>query len=587
MRKTTRQTYAFFWHHSKRHRGLMLIITLGVSLAVVVQIIVPLYYKKFFDILAQNSNNINPSLSELYKIIFYILLLNLASWILHQSATLTNNYFQPKVMAEILDTCFIYLHNHSFGFFVNKMAGGLVRKVNRLVSAFEVLSDRILGDLFPMLVRLTAVFIVLAYRQTVLAYILLGWSLAYVTLNYFLTLKKLKYDEVRTATDTKVNAHLTDTITNSRAVKIFTALSFERNEFLHLIKRQFAARVAGWNLDAYMEAAQVAFTVALEFLVFFYAIRFWQQGILTVGDFVLIQAYLLQVFYRLWDFGRLVRRLYQSLAEAREMIEILNDPYNIRDKPNARHLDVQAGSVGFNNVRFAYNPRREVIKGFHLTVQAGERVGLVGPSGSGKTTLISLLLRFYDVDQGAIYIDGQNIVDVTQDSLRRSIAFVPQDAMLFHRTILENIRYGRLEASDEEVLAAARAAYCEEFIERLPDKYNTMVGERGIKLSGGERQRITIARAFLKRAHILAMDEATSSLDSHTEVIIHDALHHLLEGKTALIIAHRLSTIMEMDRIVVMKDGRIQEIGDHDELVQKRGGLYKQLWDLQAGGFLV
>lgn len=227
-----------------------------------------------------------------------------------------------------------------------------------------------------------------------------------------------------------------------------------------------------------------------------------------------------------------------------------------------------------------------MIRDFNLTIRSGEKVGFVGPSGAGKTTLSALLLRFFNLPNGKILIDGQNIADVTQESLRANVALVPQEPILFHRTLMENIRYGREGATDAEVMASAELAHCSEFIERLPDKYHTLVGERGIKLSGGERQRVAIARAILKSAPILVLDEATSSLDSHSEALIQDALGKLMRGKTTIVIAHRLSTIMRMDRIVVMRRGEIKEVGSHDRLIQNPQSLYKKLWELQVGGFI-
>ncbi|MBI3335579.1 MAG: ATP-binding cassette domain-containing protein [Candidatus Portnoybacteria bacterium] len=326
--------------------------------------------------------------------------------------------------------------------------------------------------------------------------------------------------------------------------------------------------------------------IALEFGVFFIAIRFWNVGLLTLGDLVLLQVYLISIFSHLWDFGRVIRNIYKNLANAEEMVEIFNTPYEIQDKPNAKDLVVSKGEIEFKEVNFTYTKTRDVVRNFNLRIAPGEKVGLVGPSGAGKSTIVTLLLRFYEVQDGGIFIDGQNIADVTQESLRRHIAMVPQDPILFHRSLIENICYGRRDAWNKEVIEAARLAHCDEFITRLPDGYRTYVGERGIKLSGGERQRVAIARAILKNAPILLLDEATSSLDSHSEAMIQDSLSTLMKGKTVIVIAHRLSTIMKMDRIVVMREGEIVEIGSHQELVEKSEGLYKGLWELQAGGFI-
>lgn len=315
------------------------------------------------------------------------------------------------------------------------------------------------------------------------------------------------------------------------------------------------------------------------------AVIFWQKGLVTIGDFVLIQNYLLVLFNRLISMNRELRRFYDSFADAGEMVEILEMPHEIQNAPNARPLKTTGCEISFRDVNFYFDEGKPLLKDFNLSVKGGEKLALVGPSGAGKTTVTKLLLRLYDIAGGSIEIDGQNIAAVTQESLRDSIAFVPQEPILFHRTLMENIRYGRREASDDEVIAAAKKAHCHEFISALPEGYQTFVGERGVKLSGGERQRVAIARAILKSAPILLLDEATSSLDSESEALIQEALQNLMEGKTVIVIAHRLSTIMKMDRIVVIENGKVVAEGTHQELL-KQGGLYQKLWNIQAGGFI-
>jgi len=315
------------------------------------------------------------------------------------------------------------------------------------------------------------------------------------------------------------------------------------------------------------------------------ALKWWYGGLLTLGDIVLVQAYLLRIFDQLWDTGKNIRAIYESLADANEMTEMLLVPHEVQDKPGARALTVSKGELELRNVTFAYPTYAPVLKDFSLLVHPGERIALVGQSGAGKSTIVKLLLRFSDIQGGQILIDGQNIAECRQDSLRRSIALVPQDPILFHRPLLENIRYARPQASREEVIRAAKLAHCHEFIASFPEQYDTYVGERGVKLSGGERQRVAIARAILKNAPILVLDEATSSLDSESEMFIQDALKTLMQGKTTIVIAHRLSTIMQMDRIVVIEGGKIIEEGKHKELIKARQGIYQKLWQIQAGGF--
>ena len=294
---------------------------------------------------------------------------------------------------------------------------------------------------------------------------------------------------------------------------------------------------------------------------------------------------MLALFNQIWNLGRIIRRTYESMADAKEMVAILNTPHEIKDSSQAKILKVKNGAITFKNVKFGYRANHLVLDKFNLTIAPREKVALVGPSGAGKSTVTKLLLRFHDINSGQIKIDDFDISKVTQESLRQNIAVVPQEPTLFHRSLLENIRYGRLQAADEEVIAAAQKARCHHFIERLPDGYGTLVGERGIKLSSGERQRVAIARAILKNAPILLLDEATSSLDSESEALIQEALTELMQSKTAVAIAHRLSTILKMDRIVVIDKNRVVDAGTHAELMEK-DGLYRKLWQIQSSGFI-
>ena len=300
---------------------------------------------------------------------------------------------------------------------------------------------------------------------------------------------------------------------------------------------------------------------------------------------VLLQSYLIRLVENLWGFSDIIRSFYESFANAQEMALVLDNPYEIADQSKEIAKNIK-GEVVFDKVTYIYkNNNIKVLDDFSLEIPPGQKIAIVGSSGAGKTTFVRLLMRLFDIQFGNILIDGIDIKNITQKNLREQIAFVPQDPVLFHRTLMENIRYGRREATDEEVLAAAHLAHCDDFINALPHKYETYVGERGVKLSGGERQRVAIARAILKNAPILVLDEATSSLDSRSESLIQDALVKLIHGKTTIVIAHRLSTIRQMDRIIVLEQGKIVEDGTHDELAKKRNGMYKKLWDIQAGGF--
>ncbi|MEK7076743.1 MAG: ABC transporter ATP-binding protein, partial [Patescibacteria group bacterium] len=402
---------------------------------------------------------------------------------------------------------------------------------------------------------------------------------------YWYSLFKLPYDIKRAAADTLTTAQLADGITNNVNVKLFTNYEGEEKRFSGVTQAQFFLRKKSWDIGTWGDIVQGALMVAVEFAVIYLSVKGWQKGLLGVGDIALLQTYLFRMFDKLWSVGRNIRVVYEALADANEMTEILLSPHEVQDAPDARTLAVKKGEVSFNNVSFTYPNGISVFKDFNLRIAPGERVAFVGPSGGGKSTIVKLLLRFFDARGGEITIDGQNIAKVTQDSLREALAFVPQDPILFHRSLMENIRYAKPSAGDEEIIAAAKLAHAHEFISSFPGGYDTLVGERGVKLSGGERQRVAIARAILKDAPILVLDEATSSLDSESELHIQDALRKLMKGRTTLVVAHRLSTIMQMDRIIVVERGSIVEEGKHKELVKAKKGLYQKLWEIQAGGF--
>jgi len=411
-----------------------------------------------------------------------------------------------------------------------------------------------------------------------------AWVVLFVAFQIYTARLKQPLRVLRTEADSKLVGVLSDDISNHNTIALFSGGKHERYLFSDVVERWRAATMHSWSTDEKIWALQDVLIVGMNIGILWGTLVLWQEGLFTIGDFVLVQSYLLGLFNQLTSINRNMRRCYDAIADASEMIDIIKLPHDIADLPRAPKLTVSKGEVAFDDVEFSYPNGQPALAHFNVTVAGGEKLAFVGPSGAGKTTITKLLLRFYDVTGGAIKIDGQNISSVTQDSLRDAIAFVPQEPILFHRTLMENIRYGRRAASNEEVFAAAHSAHCDEFIKSLPEGYDTLVGERGVKLSGGERQRVAIARAILKDAPILVLDEATSSLDSESEALIQDALQTLMKGKTVMVIAHRLSTIMKIDRIVVIEGGGIAAQGSHKELLEQ-GGLYKKLWSIQAGGF--
>lgn len=581
--QNTKITLRHFWRASLGYKKSILAAVFGVIGAAVLNALTPLYFKKFFDLL---SHGTSPAIiHELIGVLITIAVLRLLQWAGWRIATFFSSYFQSKVMTDLTNMCFEYLQGHSFGFFTDNFVGSLVKKVKWFSRSFEVISDRAFWNLLPLVVTLSIVISVLFRRNIWLGLGVVIWLVIFFIVNSIFIRFKLRYDIARSEAETKATGFLADTITNQGTIKLFDGFEREKKQSKVLNETLRRLRLKTWNFGNYFEATQALLMSMLEITIFYMAIQLWHRGLLTIGDFVLIQSYLIYVFNNIWDFGKVFRQIFESLADAEEMTVILETPQEVTDTKNAQPLTVTEGKIEFDRVSFNYHRTRTILKDFSLTIQPHERLAIVGPSGAGKTTLVKLLLRMHDVSGGGVRIDGQDIAHVTQTSQRRQISLVPQDPILFHRSLEENIRYGKPDATHEEVVAAAKSARCHEFIEKLPEGYATYVGERGVKLSSGERQRVAIARAILYNAPILILDEATSSLDSESERLIQDALDVLMKGKTVIAIAHRLSTIKKMDRIVVIENGAIREEGTHERLIA-HGGMYTNLWQLQAGGFI-
>ncbi len=575
----------FFWRHVTPHKWLGIILISSIACASLVNLVIPFYYKKFFDILTGGfaSGDVR---AMLISILWMIAILQAIQWLFWRVASVVNNRFQPIVLKDLTNACFQYLHKHSFTFFNSTFVGSLVKKVGRFTNAFENIADNLYWYLLRLAINVSAVLFVLYWKKPILGAVMTVWIIVFMAVNWVLTNYKFKYDMERSEAETKSSAILADTITNQSNVKLFNGYDRELNRFDRALDVVRRLRTFTWDLDTIFDGVQTMLTVGLEILIFYVAIGLWQDGILTIGDFALLQSYLLTIFEQVWNFGKTMRHMYERMAEANEMTEILMTPHEVQDISHAPLLAVGNGLIEFKNVSFCYHQTRKVVSKFSLAITPGEKIAFVGPSGAGKSTIVKLILRQHDLTSGTILIDGQNVAKVTQESLWKAASYVPQEPILFHRTLLENIGYGKPDARKEEIVAAAKLAHCHEFISEFPNGYDTYVGERGVKLSGGERQRVAIARAILRNAPILILDEATSSLDSESEHLIQDALDALMKGKTVIVIAHRLSTIMKMDRIIVMNEGRIVEEGTHAELIKKRNGLYKKLWNIQVGGFI-
>ncbi|MBI3273889.1 MAG: ABC transporter ATP-binding protein [Candidatus Colwellbacteria bacterium] len=582
---TTGYVLKVYLTKAKTHYISGLLAIFGVTVAGVAGIWMPLYYKDFFDVLTSGEDRsaLAPRLIGIIGVVFGI---NLITWVGRRISSFAGAHFQSRVITDLREQAFEYLLGHSYTFFANNFTGSLVQRVNRFARSFERLVDRFIYNIIPLIVNIIGAAVVLFFINRAISYVILIWMIVFLIFNYFFARWKLRYDIAGAAADSRTTAVLSDAVSNQNTIQLFTGFSNEASYFRDVSRAQANLMRFRWNLDGVVDGVQAFLVIGMEFLLFYYAIFYWKSGAITVGVFVLIQSYFIGLVMRLWDFSRVFRDIYEAFADAKEMAEILAQPHEIKNLPGAKPISVTKGKIEFKNLVFSFNETRNVLNKINLKIESGEKVALIGPSGAGKSTFFRLLLRFYDVAGGKILVDGEDVQRVTLESLRESMSLVPQDPLLFHRTLLENIRYGRREATDAETLEAARLAYCDEFAKDLPKGYDTLVGERGIKLSGGERQRVAIARALLKNSPVLLLDEATSSLDSHSESLIQDALEKLMAGKTVIVIAHRLSTIRKMDRIVVLDKGIITESGSHDELLAKEDSLYKKLWTLQSGGFM-
>ena len=579
-----RQVFRLYMIETLRHKSLFLLVLFGVIGAQAANLAVPVLMREFFNILASQNTNALVA-HKLSIVIGFIGLTMFVRWAFYRVQVWNISTLESRVMSHLTVSSFDYLIKHSHNFFASQFAGTLTRRITKYSNAFEAIFDAIVMNFLPTAIFVIGAVVVLSIYNYTLGAMLGAWTIVFISIQIYFSRLHRPMRVLRTIEDSKMSGAIADAIGNHNTITVFAGLQKEYKRLAQFAERWRMAQLRAWHFAEFFWGIQGILIILINVVLLYGAMYFWQRGELTIGDFVLIQTYLIGTVEMLHNVTSQLRRFYDSLADAEEMVAILEEPHEIQDVPNAVSLAISDGQVDFRDVSFHFDEERSILEHFNLVIRAGEKVALVGPSGAGKSTITKLLLRLYDVTGGVIEIDGQNIAEVQQASLHNAIGFVPQESVLFHRSLIENIRYGKRDATDEEVIEAAKKANCHEFIEKLSEGYGTLVGERGVKLSGGERQRVSIARAILKDAPILVLDEATSSLDSESESLIQDSLRVLMQGKTVLVIAHRLSTIMNMDRIIVLQDGSVAADGTHAELLAQ-GGLYQKLWSIQAGGFL-
>jgi len=577
--KIPKTPFAFFWYVSKPYKKWVFGAVFIVIVATIIGVSLAYVFKLIIDAVEAGDYNLTILLALLYPTIVFT-----EQLLFRLSAIFIRNWMinSHKMCVDHLSA---YVMKHSHGYFINRFAGSLLSKVNNVSGALDQIIPDILWVHLTAAVSFLVTFTYLLFVDVKIALLFLGLLLILFILNQRLAPKKMEYSMNLAASRTRLRSQMVDVFSNIQAVRQYSRVN---EESLHIEGYSFDLKQKSnksWTWTEVMLFWNTLILFVFSLGMFWLLVNGWQEGSIGTGDLVLVLALMTQITGSLIFIGRAYNNIARAVGDMREGLEDLLEPYEITDKPGTANLTVTKAEINWENVGFSFDGQN-LFNDFNLTIKAEERLGIVGHSGAGKSTFVSLLLRQHDVDAGSITIDGQNISEVTQDSLRRAIAVVPQEPALFHRTIRENILYGKPEASEEELVEVSKKAQAHDFIVSLPNGYDTMVGERGVKLSGGQKQRIAIARAMIKNAPILILDEATSALDSESEVAIQKALHKLMEGKTVIAVAHRLSTLREMDRIIVMEQGKIIEDGNHDSL-SKSGGVYEKLWNHQAGGFLL
>ncbi|KQV40790.1 MULTISPECIES: ABC transporter ATP-binding protein [unclassified Rhizobium] len=574
-----RQVLGFVFHHWSHRPGLVGTIIALVIASTLAEVMVPIFSGRIVDAIA-GGNGADPAIRAFIIVVVLGLTSVVLRWLIFNGII----RLTLRTMAEVVNGGFYRVQRFSTDWHANSFAGSTVRKITRGMWALDSLNDLLLIALLPSMVMLVGASIVLGSYWPIMGLIVGAGSVLYVGVTVALSMGYVSpAAKLANAWDTKLGGALADAISCNSVVKAFGAERREEARLGQVLARWDSRTRRTWRRGTTSGTIQGFMMVSMQAGILGTGLIMWQQGLATPGDvtFVLAMFFVLQGYLR--NVGQDIRNLQRAVNDMEELVLLNKMSLGIENKPHAGPIEIGAGEIVFDRVTFQYGAHPDPLyDDFSVTIKPGERVGLVGHSGSGKTTFVKLIQRLYDVNSGSIRIDGQDIAEVRQSSLRGQIAIVQQEPILFHRTLAENIAYGKPNSSRREIEQAAKQANAHGFIMSLPKGYETMVGERGVKLSGGERQRVAIARAFLADAPVLILDEATSSLDSESEVQIQQAMERLMDGRTTLVIAHRLSTVRALDRLLVFDKGKIVEEGDHQALIRLNNGIYRRLFERQA-----
>jgi len=587
-RSTNWQTIALFWHHAMRYKRFSIPLLIGVPISVLLLAFAVPYIT---SLILQKISEGNYDVNDLWGSFGPELLAYIAAAVSSAIVGWRINiwlvwHLELRVVRDMTQRVFDHLMSLSATFHANHFGGSLVSQANKLTGAYVRFMDATIFNLYTLLISILATVVILAPRVPVYALVMVILSVIYIVGAIWFSRPVRDANRIESEAQSKQTGYLADSITNIMAIKSFATEQYEQDRYWQIASYTRKTGLRSMRASLIRETYASIITSSISVASIVIAVTGVKILHTDIATLFLIVTFTGNIGQRLWEFQQVLRQYNRALGDASDMVKILQIEPEVKDPEKPEKIHITRGSIKLADVTFRHDEsRKPLFENLNLRIKAGEKIGLVGQSGSGKTTLTKLLMRFADINDGTIAIDGQDIKSVTQNDLRRHIAYVPQEPLLFHRSLSENIAYGQSGSTQQGVEAVAKLANAHDFIVDLPKGYETLVGERGVKLSGGQRQRIAIARAMFKNAPILILDEATSALDSESEVLIQDALWKLMEGRTTIVIAHRLSTIQKMDRILVMDEGKIIEEGSHKELLMAKGK-YAEFWAHQSGGFL-